>query len=603
MGDTVADREVCLEGISASPGIVIGPCFVYLAPSWEPEPTIIPRSKVPTQLKRFRRAVERVRKDLEKTYQHTQEQYGKHLGSILEIQIAILQDTIFLKEVEDEIEKHRYDAAYATFVVFHRKKKHFLEMTSDYFRDRALDIHHLKELIIKAISGKHQALVLKKPAIVVADTLNPTDVVQLHRQQVLGVATNKGGRNSHMAIVARSLGIPAVVGLKNITKMAAADMPVIVDGFHGRVVLNPSEETVAAYEQKRQMFISLEEKLRQETEQEARTADGKRIYLHANIEFEEELPGVLQVGADGIGLFRTEGIFINRSQLPSEEEQTALYSRVAEKMHPRKVIIRTLDIGGDKIFPGLISSPEENPFLGWRAIRFWLDHKTGFLAQLKAILRANLRGNVQILLPMVSGLGEVLEVKELLEEAKRQLGKEGKPFGESIEVGIMVEIPSAVVLADVLAREVDFFSIGTNDLVQYTLAVDRGNERVADLYSHFHPAVLRMIQMTIDAGREANIPVGMCGEMAGDPLAIPLLLAMGFEELSANHVVIPEIKKVIRELSLSECRSLYEEVRKKRTTSEVAQVVREFFRSRFPELSSEELPLSDTAGESKNSSI
>ncbi len=270
--------------------------------------------------------------------------------------------------------------------------------------------------------------------------------------------------------------------------------------------------------------------------------------------------------------------------LPSEDEQAQLYRRIAEKMYPQEVVIRTLDIGGDKILPGLISTREENPYLGWRAIRFWLDHKPGFLAQLKAILRANVRGNVKILLPMVSGLDEVNEVKNLLDDAKQALKHENKRFGSKINLGIMIEIPSVVVMADILASEVDFFSIGTNDLVQYTLAVDRGNEMVANLYSHFHPAVLRMINMTLDAGQDAQIPVSMCGEMAGDPLAIPILLAMGFDCLSASHMIIPEIKKIVRELSLDECQELYNSLLKMKLTDEIRREVQGFYRYKFPDM-------------------
>jgi phosphotransferase system enzyme I (PtsI) len=415
-------------------------------------------------------------------------------------------------------------------------------------------------MIVKNLLGRDQgvSISIDKPSIVIADSLTPTDTVELYQQQVLGLATNTGGKTSHTAIVARSLSVPAVVGLKKITESVKTGETVILDGNKGKVIVNPTPETIESYREQRRIFCIFEEELLKESALKVQTKDGKLIYVHANIEFENEVSQVLRVGADGIGLF----------------------SRIAEKMYPRKVVIRTLDIGGDKMIPGF-RDKEDNPFLGWRAIRFWLDHKTGFLAQLKAILRANAKGNVQILLPMISGLGEIQQVRELIEEAKELLQKEGKLFGESIELGIMVEIPSVVMLADVLAREVDFFSIGTNDLVQYTLAVDRGNTKVAKLYSHFHPAILRMLKITLDAGQKANIPVGMCGEMAGDPLAIPLLIAMGFDYLSASHSLIPEVKKIIRELSTNDCKVLYDQVKDVTVTREVVKTANEFFQQHF----------------------
>lgn len=581
-GDLSKKREIILDGVPASPGIVIGPCYLHLEVSWEPEPVLVSRAKIAGQIKRFRQSVSNVHVILNDTYQKTHEQLGSELAEILEMQIAFLEDQVFLREVEDIIEKKRYDAAYATFVIFRQKKEYFLRLSNEYFRDRAFDIQSLKEMIVKNLLGRDQAVSISidKPSIVIADILTPTDAVELYQQQVLGLATNTGGKTSHTAIVARSLSVPAVVGLKKITESVKTGDTVILDGNKGKVIVNPTPETIESYREQRRIFCIFEEELLKESALKVQTKDGKLIYVHANIEFENEVSQVLQVGADGIGLFRTEGYFLSRGEFPSEEEQSRLYSRIAEKMYPRKVVIRTLDIGGDKMIPGF-RDKEENPFLGWRAIRFWLDHKTGFLAQLKAILRANAKGNVQILLPMISGLGEIQQVRELIEEAKGLLRKEGKPFGESIELGIMVEIPSVVMLADVLAREVDFFSIGTNDLVQYTLAVDRGNTKVAKLYSHFHPAILRMLKITLDAGQKANIPVGMCGEMAGDPLAIPLLIAMGFDYLSASHSLIPEVKKIIRELSTNDCKVLYDQVKDVTVTREVVKMANEFFQQHF----------------------
>ncbi len=579
-------REVVLEGVPASPGISIGPCFVFAELTWDPVPTIISAEQVGEQIQTFRNSVNSVLEELKQTYRKTQHQYGDELAEIMEVQIAFLEDDIFLREVEELIESKLYDAAYATFLIFREKKEHFLQMSDEYFRERALDIHALKERIIQHILGREMptSISIDHPAIVIADNLTPSETVNLHKQNVLGFATNAGGRTSHTAIVAKALSVPAVVGLKKVTEMAETGSIVILDGTHGKIILNPSPPTINRYKKEQKHFLSLEKKLLKESARESVTRDGKKVCLHANIEFEEELAQVKQVNADGIGLYRTEGLFINRPDLPGEDEQAEMYTRVAKKIYPQKVVIRTADIGGDKVLPGILTTQEENPFLGWRAIRFWLDHKIGFVAQLKAILRANRQHNVQLLLPMISGLDEVYQVKELLKEAKAQLRKEGKPFGEPIELGVMIEIPSMVILADVLAKEVDFVSIGTNDLVQYTLAVDRGNEKVAKLYSHFHPAILRMIKMIIDAGQKENITVGMCGEMAGDPLAIPLLLAIGIHCFSASPTVIPEIKRIIRELSITECEQLYRKVQSLTTTGEVVAVVKDFFHQKFPDI-------------------
>lgn len=580
-------EEIVLEGIPASPGIVIGNCAVYREQIWHPDKEIIDDPKIAEECRKFRASVQKTLDRLRATYLQVKDQFGSELAEILETQIAFLEDDVFLSEIEKQISENKFSAAYATYHILSEKREYFSKLSNEYFRDRALDIYQLKKMLLSKITGKDKSgieLFKQSAKIVVADNLTPHDTVRLHRYKVLGFATNTGGKMSHTAIVARSLGVPAVVGLKLVTEIASKESMMILDGNTGKVILNPCPETITKYQESQKNYCDLESQLLLESMQETATKEGKNIEILANMEFEDELPTLQRVGAQGIGLFRTEGLFLHQNTLPLEDEQAAIYSRIAENMFPRKVIIRTLDLGGDKVAPNLMNTNEENPFLGWRAIRFWLDHKTGFLRQLKAILRANLKGNVQMMIPMVSGLSEIRQVKELMVEAADSLRKEGKPFNEKIDIGIMIEIPSAVILADVFAQEVDFFSIGTNDLVQYTLAVDRGNDKVARLYSHFHPAVLRMIRMTIDAGKRANIPVGMCGEMASDPRAIPLLLAMGFEQLSASPNSIPQLKRVIRELSLTECATLNQEISVLSQTSDVVRQVNEFFESHFPEL-------------------
>ncbi len=577
-------QEIVVEGVPASPGIAIGSCKLCVEANWHPEPRHIETGQVLKEIENFRKSIQKSLSELKKSHQKTLQQFGNELAEILELQIAFLEDKMFLQEIEDAIYKDSFSAEYATFNIFRQKKEYFQNLSNEYFRDRALDIQNLKKMIILNLRGESKAaLQIKESAIIVADNLSPLDTVQLHRKKVLGFATNTGGRMSHTAIVARSLGVPAVVGLQNITELVKTGKTLVLDGNKGRVVVRPSAETILTYREVQQVYEQREARLLKECGVETRTKDNRRIYVHANIEFQEELPNVLRVEADGIGLYRTEGYFLNHPDLPTEDEQAETYKNIAEKMYPRNVIIRTLDLGGDKVAPNIINIREENPFLGWRAIRFWLDNEKGFIQQLKAILRANQKGNVQILLPMVSGLAEVRQVRKLLDKAAAELKKEGKPFGEKVDLGIMIEIPSAVIIADVFAREVDFFSIGTNDLVQYTLAVDRGNEKVAKLYSHFHPAVLRMLKMTLTAAKKAKIPVGMCGEMAGDPMAIPILLAMGFKELSVAHTQIPAIKKLIRELALEECRQLYQKIENCTTANEIKHEVEKFYARHFPE--------------------
>jgi phosphotransferase system enzyme I (PtsI) len=581
------NEETLLKGIPASPGIVIGECAIYQEKNWHPPKEVVTDKQIAEEREKFLKAVNTILERLRKEHKQVQDEFGCELAEVLETQIAFLEDEVFLSEILDLITKKRYSAAYATYRIFSEKRKHFDNLEDAYFKDRALDIYQLKKMLLTHISGKKHpdiTSVIKGAKIVIADNLSPQDTVRLHRNKVLGFCTNTGGKMSHTAIIARSLGVPAVVGVQNITEKAADGCTVILDGNRGIVIVNPTAATIQHYRRLQDSYLQQRTQLLENAALEAVTTDGHKIEILANMEFEEELETVENVGAEGIGLFRTEGVFLRQNSLPLEDEQAAIYLRIAEKMYPRKVIIRTLDLGGDKISPNLMGKGEDNPFLGWRAIRFWLDHPGGFLRQLKAILRANVKGNVQMMIPMVSGMGELLKVKALLEEARAALRKEGKPFREEIDLGIMVEVPSVAVMADAFAKEVDFFSIGTNDLVQYTLAVDRGNGKVAHLYSHFHPAVLKMIEMTINAGKKHGIDVGMCGEMASDPKAIPLLIAMGFRQLSASPNAIPQIKQMIRSLNLPECQQLWKKVKKQTLTDEIVSCVSKFYREKFPEV-------------------
>jgi phosphotransferase system enzyme I (PtsI) len=573
--------ETTLKGIAASPGIAIGPVYIHQEVTYEPELRIIPDKDVENEIQLFRSAIKSSLNYLKKIYRESDKKYGKEFADIVQVQISILEDRFFLEEVESMIRQKNYNAAYATFVVFRHKKEHFLELSDEYFRERAFDIQNLKRLIIKKLLGKKTNFNFKRESIVVSDNVNPADLIKMHHKKTLGFCTNAGGKNSHTAIVARSLGVPAVVGTEYITNLVKKGDNLILDGGEGIIIINPGSETIQEYLNKQQKVISLEQNLLVDADKPAFTKDKKRIYVMGNVEFVEELEQLAKSGAEGIGLYRTEGLFLSGTSLPTEEIQTENYLSFAEAAYPNQVIIRTLDVGGDKLLPELVSLPEKNPFLGWRAIRFCLDHKKIFIPQIKAILRANQKKNIKLLLPMISSIEEIHQFKRILNEAIDNLEAEGKAFNKDIPIGMMVEIPSAAILIEQFLDEVDFFSIGTNDLIQYTLAVDRANEKISHLYSHFHPALLHLIKTVVDQCQKKGKEVTMCGEMAADPVAIPLLIGMGLEKISAAHFIIPEIKKVIRLLNTTDCKKLFAKVRELKTAIECQKICENYYANMF----------------------
>jgi phosphoenolpyruvate-protein phosphotransferase (PTS system enzyme I) len=426
--------------------------------------------------------------------------------------------------------------------------------------------------VIRNLLGKAPKtfLGLSEPHILIAHNLTPSDTASMNRQNVLGIATDLGSRTSHTAIMARSLNIPAIVGLHDITAKLETGQYVLLDGTDGLLIVDPKEETLTHYaeiESKRAKVVAQLKELR---ETSSTTRDGRHVVLSANIELPEDVDAVAANGAEGIGLYRTEFLYLNRTTLPTEEEQYKTYRKVAERVRPNPLIIRTFDLGGDKLAPGTVDiSDELNPFLGWRAIRFCLENIDIFKTQLRAILRASAVGNVKIMFPMISGVDELRRAIAVLAECKEELCSSNIDIGEKIEVGAMIEIPSAAISANVLAPEVDFFSIGTNDLIQYTLAVDRVNEKIAHLYEPTHPAVLRLLKMVADAGHASDIWVGVCGEMAGDIALIPLLLGLGVDELSASATLVPRVKRAVQSLAIPECRELVQEALELDTASEI----------------------------------
>ena len=419
---------------------------------------------------------------------------------------------------------------------------------------------------------------MEADSIVVAKNITPSDTVAMREVMVKGFATDIGGKTSHTALVAQSLEIPAVVGLKNISYQVKQGMPIIIDGNNGIVILNPTEETVGNYKREYEIQISNQKALEQFKDLPAITTDGVEVVLGANIEKPEEIRSVLKHGANGIGLYRSEFMYLSRKTMPTEEEHYQNYSKIAKMMMPYEVIIRTIDLGGDKIAKlGLMEiGREANPFMGLRAIRFCLKYPDVFKAQLKGILRASVHGNIKIMYPMISRISEIKEANKILEQAKEELRKEGKPFKENIEVGVMIEVPSAAIISDIIAKEVDFLSIGTNDLIQYTMAVDRVNADVSHLYMPMHPAILRLLKHIIDSAHQAGTDVGMCGEMAGDPAYTVVLLGLGLDEFSMSAVQIPKIKKIIRSVSKENAKALVERLLKCLSMSEIEIEMKKF---------------------------
>ena len=438
------------------------------------------------------------------------------------------------------------------------------------------------------IGAKEDVLTnLRERVVVVAYDLSPSDTATMHKRNVTAFATDIGGRTSHTAIMAKSLEIPAVVGIEVLTKRVETGDEIIIDGTHGIVVLNPSSKTLKKYETDKERFAVINKHLQEMKDLSCVTIDGKAIELAANIEVPEDVPSVIAHGASGIGLYRTEFFYMNRKDVPTEEEQFKAYSAVAKRIKPNSVIIRTLDIGGDKFLSQLEVPQQMNPFLGWRAIRFCLARPDIFKAQLRAILRASVHGRIKLMYPMISGVEELKQANLILEEVKKDLKKESLPFDENIEVGAMIEVPSAAITSDILAKEVDFFSIGTNDLIQYSLAVDRVNEKIAYLYEPAHPAVLRLIKMVIENAHNAGIWVGMCGEMAGDISMTLVLLGLGLDEFSASPIAIPELKKIIRAVTLRQAKEIAQESMLLSTGKDVEKYAKKKLKEIVPDLALE----------------
>jgi phosphoenolpyruvate-protein phosphotransferase (PTS system enzyme I) len=584
MSEPAAERRI--QGQGVSPGIARGVVFVHRPDDEEPPVRRLDESEIPGEIERLEAALMQTRAQILEMQQRITEAVGAKDAGIFDAHLLVVEDHTLLDEVMRVLERDKLNVEHVFHEVADRYARTLSQIDDPYLRERAVDIHDVCRRVVRNLMGKsgHTLGSIHAPHVLVSHNLTPSDTALLNRSLVLGFATDVGSRTSHTAIMARSLNIPAVVGLHDASEQLAGGDQVLLDGYNGLLIINPSDQTLWEYGELEIKKEEMEKQLTQLRDTESTTLDGRHVILSANIEMPEDVVQVKESGADGVGLYRTEFFYLGRHELPTEEAQTAAYRSVAEALQPHTVIIRTLDLGGDKFMSALNFPEELNPFLGWRAIRFCLARKDVFKVQLRAILRASAVGNVKMMYPMISGVEELREANIVLEECRAELRAAGVPFDEQMDVGAMIEVPSAALAADLLAREVKFFSIGTNDLIQYSIAVDRLNEHIAHLYQPTHPAIIRLIKMIVDAAHNEGIWVGVCGEMAGEIALTPLLLGLGVDELSAGAAIVPRVKRAVQALDYEACRQLVDDVSKLSSGAEILERCEALARSHYGDL-------------------
>lgn len=578
------NKEIILNGIPAAPGVVHGPAFVFQHQEVDVPVYRVPESKLENEKDRFEKALLQTRSQILRVRQEIARKIGESEAQIFDAHLLVLEDKALIDETISAVEDSGNNIEHCFALVARRYIDFFDSMEDEYLRERVADIRDVSKRVLSNLLGETSlgsmgTDALSEPHILVSNSINVSDVAQIKRERILGFVSESGGRTSHAVIMARSMKVPAVVGLENASELIEISDTVIVDGYDGLVIVNPTVDSLYRYGQISEKRDTIRKIYESKVALPSETVDGSKVKIMANIEEAGEIPSVLESRAEGVGLFRTEGIVLRERQaLASEDLQFDQYQRVVEQLAPLPVVIRTLDIGGDKELPGNLFGREQNPFMGFRAIRYCLKNPEIFKEQLKAVLRAATYGKARLMYPMISGVRELLEANQLLEECKLELKERGEAYSEDIEVGSMIEIPSAAYTADVIAENCSFLSIGTNDLIQYMLAVDRVNDSIAHLYDPSHPGVLRTIKAVIDMAHEKNTPVAVCGEMASDPVYVPLLVGMGADELSMSPSLIPEVKFMIRHISMGSARDLTDEILSLKRPRQIFRRLREFYR-------------------------
>jgi len=580
------NKEIILYGIPGSPGVSHGPVFRFLHGDVEVPKYQVSELEQSSELDRFKDAVGITRTQIEEIRNEVAKNLGEKEAGIFDAHLLVLEDKALFDDIDKEIKKTGDNIEQCVYRVTQRYHDYFNQLEDEYLRERAADLKDISKRLLRNLIGETAAgtAFLGEPRILVSEDLSPSDTASLDRAKILGIATDTGGRTSHAVIMARASGVPAVVGLRGLTEKLAEGNTLLIDGFEGVAIINPTENTLFRYGKVSLQRNKIKDLLFEEASLPAETKDGLKIRFLANADSPEEVKSGIENGCEGVGLFRTESIFLRRNQIPSEDQQFEEYQKLILAADGKPVTIRTLDLGGDKILDSIGRDKEENPFMGFRAIRYCLRNPAIFLDQLRAILRVSFLGPVKIMFPMISGVGELVRAKEFLFTAKRQLREKGINFDDEIKVGCMIETPSAVTICDMLADEVDFFSVGTNDLVQYLLAVDRINNQIAYLYEPHHPAVIRSLKHIFDVSKEKKLEVTLCGEIAGDPHFLPLLIGLGLDILSATGTLLPELKFFGRRFSFQEAQNLMKRIEPMKRPSEIKECLKSFYDERVSDL-------------------